>query len=56
MIGREQQRTLVALLVGLAALAAGCESGFVQDAARDSLAAFLSDVFTTAVNETIASD
>jgi hypothetical protein len=37
-------------------LSRGCLVGFVQDAARDSLAAFLSDVFTTAVNSTVASD
>ena len=56
MIGREMRKTAYWVLVGFAALAAGCEGGFVQDAARDSLAAFLSDIFTTAVNDTIASD
>lgn len=56
MIGRGARKTIAGILVGLAALSAGCETGFIQDAARDSLAAFLSDVFTTAVNDTIASD
>jgi len=56
MMTRETRKSTVALLIALAALAAGCETGFVEDAARDSLAAFLSDVFTTAVNDTIASD
>ena len=47
-------------LAGVAALlltcAVGCESGFVIRAFRDSSANFLTNVFTTAVNESIASN
>jgi len=56
MIGREMRKTATWALIGLAALTAGCTTGFIQDSARDSLAAFLSDVFTTAVNDTIGSN
>lgn len=56
MMTRETRKSTVVLLIAFAALVAGCETGFVQDAARDNLAAFLGDVFTTAVNDTIASD
>jgi len=34
-------------------LLAGCETGFVQDAARTSLASFVTNIFSTAVTETI---
>ncbi len=33
--------------------AAGCESGFILDAAQQSLASFAVSVTTTAINETI---
>ena len=32
---------------------AGCATGFVSDAARDSLAAFMVNILSTAVNETV---
>ncbi|MEK6798656.1 MAG: hypothetical protein AABZ12_06815 [Planctomycetota bacterium] len=35
-------------------LAAGCTTGFIQEEAQRSLASFVTGVFTTAVNETIA--
>lgn len=56
MIKHETRKTLTWLLVGLAALAGGCEVGFVQDSARTSLASFLSDVFSTAVNAAVVGD
>ncbi len=45
------RRTLAAILIVLAA--AGCESGFVQDAARASLSSFIVDIVDTAVTEPI---
>jgi len=56
MIKHATRRTLTWLLVGLAALAGGCETGFVQDAARTNLASFMTDIFSTAVNTAIAGD
>lgn len=53
---RGTQKTVWPLPIALSAFAAGCETGFVEDAARESLAAFLSNVFSTAVNNTIAAD
>lgn len=46
---------LFTLLVTVAATTAltGCETGFVSDAARESLSSFVINVFTTAVSESI---
>jgi hypothetical protein len=44
------------LVIFTAVFAAGCEGGFIGDAARDSLASFITSVFSTAVNETITPD
>ncbi len=49
------RRAATLLLILAAALSAGCETGFIESAARDSLASFMVDIFSTAVNETIAS-
>ncbi|MBI4717508.1 MAG: hypothetical protein HY763_06870 [Planctomycetes bacterium] len=48
-------RSVVAmgLLMLAVTLIAGCTTGFVEDAARGSVASFLNNVFTTAVNATI---
>ena len=43
-------------LVTMVVLAAGCKTGFIADAARDSAASFLTDVFSTAVDESIGKD
>lgn len=56
MKSKTTRRLAAAVLGGLVVLVAGCETGYIQDAARDSLASFLSEVFTTAVNETIGAD
>ena len=53
MIGRKVSRWVAGLVVLASALAAGCEMGFVQDAARTSLASFVTGVVTTAVNSTL---
>ncbi len=53
MIGRRFFRWVTGLVVLASALAAGCASGFVQDAARTSLASFVNGVVSTAVNQTI---
>jgi len=53
MIGPRKSRRAVALLIALAALAAGCETGFIQESAASSFASFLTDVFSTAVNEAL---
>ena len=34
-------------------LLVGCDTGFVQDAARTNLASFVTDIFATAVDATI---
>ena len=48
------KNTLIAAIAALVILfASGCESGFVTTAARTSLASFVTDVFATAINETI---
>ena len=46
---------LASLLLALlaAAFSTGCETGFVTDAARTSLASFVIDVVSTAANEEI---
>ena len=44
------------LVILTAVFAAGCEGGFIGDAARDSLASFLTSAFSTAVNATINPD
>ncbi len=46
-------RVLALLWPLTVALSGGCEGGFVTEAARSSLASFVNQVFTTAVNETI---
>ena len=46
-------RFLLCLLGFWTAGAAGCESGFILDAAQQSLASFAVSVTTTAINETI---
>lgn len=51
------QRRFSLLIVVLAAISStiltGCETGFVGDAARQSLSSFVINVFSTAVNATI---
>ena len=44
---------MTGLVLLASVLAAGCETGFIQDAARTSLASFVTDVVGTAVTETI---
>ena len=53
MIGRKIGRWVTGLVVLASALAAGCTAGFIQDAARTSLASFVTGVVTTAVNSTL---
>jgi hypothetical protein len=48
MIGRRLSCFLLAL--STAALATGCATGFVEQAARGSVASFLTEVLTTAVD------
>ncbi len=43
-----------ALAVSVSMLVAGCESGFVTESARTSLAAFVTDVLSTAVESAIS--
>lgn len=52
------KRRRSSVLVGLIAflgltLTPGCETGFVEDAALDSLASFVTSVFGTAVSATL---
>jgi hypothetical protein len=50
------KRRFTLFAVGLAFLCtalAGCESGFVTDAARRSLSSFAIDIFNTVVTQTI---
>jgi hypothetical protein len=53
MIGRRLSRWVTGLVVLASALAAGCTTGFIQDAARTSLASFVNGVVSTAVNQTL---
>ena len=53
MIGRRFSHWVTGLIVLASALAAGCTTGFIQDAARTSLASFVNGVVSTAVTETI---
>ncbi len=46
-------RWTLTFLALAAVLLAGCDTGFVQDAARTSLASFATDIFSTAVDATI---
>ena len=49
------KNTLIAAIFALVIiLATGCETRFVTDAARTSLASFVTDVFSTAVNATLS--
>lgn len=45
-----------ALAVTASMLAAGCEGGFVTESARTSLASFVTDIISTAVESTIGPD
>ena len=51
----KRRSSLFYVLVAVAATTAltGCESGFVSDAARESLSSFVVNVLTTAVTESI---
>ena len=53
MIRRRLSHWVTGLVVLASALAAGCTTGFIQDAARTSLASFVTGVVSTAVTETI---
>ena len=46
-------RWTLAFFALAAVLLAGCETGFIQDAARTSLASFATDAFSSAVNAAI---
>lgn len=43
----------ICLVGGILMTMTGCTSGYVNGAARRSLASFINDVFTTAINATI---
>ena len=51
----KHRSSLFTVLVAVAATTAltGCETGFVSDAARESLSSFAVSVLTTAVSESI---
>lgn len=51
----KRRSPLFTVLAAVAATTAltGCETGFVSDAARESLSSFVINVFTTAVSESI---
>ncbi len=51
----KRRSSLFSVLVAVAATTAltGCETGFVSDAARESLSSFVVNVLTTAVTESI---
>ncbi len=53
MFKTRQRKIVAALIMIVAVLTMGCESGFITDEARSSLASFVTGVVTTAVNETI---
>ncbi len=53
MIERRISRLMTGLLLLAVAFIAGCETGFIQEAARASLASFLTNVANTVVNETV---
>ncbi len=56
MTPRRSTRYTALLATVTALLMAGCETGFIADAARSNLASFAIDVFTAAVNESINSN
>lgn len=45
--------TVLAFLLSTLALASGCKQGFVGQAARESIASFVTSIVNTAVTETI---
>ncbi len=51
----QRRSPLLTVLVAVVAttILMGCETGFVADAARESLSSFVIDVFTTAASESI---
>lgn len=53
MLPQRYFRRLSVLGLLLTTLLAGCEQGFVQEAARDSIASFLTSIVNTAVTETV---
>ena len=50
---RARNTLIAAISAFVIVLASGCETGFVTNAARTSLASFVTDVFASAVNGTI---
>jgi len=51
----QRRSTLFAWSLAILAVtfASGCETGFVANAARESIASFVTSIVTTAVNESI---
>jgi hypothetical protein len=56
MTRRRSSFVLWPLAILTAVFVAGCEGGFIADAARGSFASFITSVVTTAVNETVNPD
>jgi len=50
---RRRVRTFTVVIFVASWFITGCTTGFVQEAAQSSLASFVIDVFSTAVNDSI---
>ena len=53
-MARRSSLVFSSLVVVTALLMAGCDAGFVTEAARSSLASFATDIASTIINATIA--
>jgi len=50
---RRYSSRVLLLVISVTVVSGGCDAGFVAEAGRSSLASFVNEVLTTAVNETI---